>query len=344
MNSHVKRWRYRQTVESGGGYVHSVAIVVPVYRGESTLSALMAEIEPLLQPTSTPRGHVFRVDEVVLVHDCGPDRSDEVIRALAKAHPHVTPVWLSRNFGQHAATLAGIGNTSSEWVATLDEDGQHAPADIALLLDQAIDEQLQLVYGCHQSAAPHAWWRNATSSAAKWVARLIGGAEIGTHTSFRLMLGSHGRSIAAYCGPRIYLDVALRWAIDRTGEVTVSTRPEWREGSGYNLSKLLSHFWSLVLSSGTRPLRIIASIGVLVSFAGFVFAGVVSVRAVVGDYQVAGWASVMVTLLVLGGLMLLALGVVAEYLGALLRAAQGRPLYIVVDDPQSGPMSDRPPT
>jgi undecaprenyl-phosphate 4-deoxy-4-formamido-L-arabinose transferase len=157
-----------------------------------------------------------------------------------------------------------------------------------------------------------------------------------------LVLGAQARSIAAYCGPRTYLDVALRWAIGSSGEVVVRTREEWRDGSGYNLSKLLSHFWSLVLSSGTRPLRIISSIGALVSVGGFVFAGVVLLRAWAGDYDAPGWASVMVTLLVIGGLILLAVGVVAEYLGVLLRSAQGRPLYIVVDDPNDGPLGGRP--
>lgn len=324
--------------------MHSIAIVVPVYRGEATLDALMLEVQPLFEVNTTAGGHAFRVDEVVLVHDHGPDQSERVIRELAQFYPQVTPVWLSRNFGQHAATLAGIGSTASDWVVTLDEDGQHTPADIALLLDHAVNTGTPLVYGRHGSDAPHSHWRNFTSKIAKRVARAIAGSDFGNYTSFRLVLGAPARSIAAYCGPRTYLDVALRWAIGTSDEVVVHTRQEWREGSGYNLTKLLSHFWTLVLSSGTRPLRIISSIGALVSAGGFVFAAVVLFRAWQGDYNAPGWASVMVTLLVVGGLMLLAIGVVAEYLGALLRTAQGRPLYLVVDDPIDGPLGGRPPS
>jgi len=318
--------------------VHSIAIVVPVYRGAETLATLLLEMKPLLTESLTAAGHRYCVVEVVLVHDNGPDQSDVVIRELADLYPQVTAVWLARNFGQHAATLAGIGSTAADWVVTLDEDGQHAPADIPLLLDRAIGYRVPLVYGRHESSAPHSRWRNFTSRCAKRFARLIAGSDFGSYTSFRLVLGAPARSIAAYCGPRTYLDVALRWAIGSSDEVVVRTRGEWREGSGYNLSKLLSHFWSLVLSSGTRPLRIISSIGALVSVGGFVFAAVVLFRALAGDYNAPGWASVMFTLLLVGGLLLLAIGVVAEYLGALLRSAQGRPLYIVVDDPNDGPL------
>ncbi|MCY7300967.1 MAG: glycosyltransferase, partial [Ilumatobacteraceae bacterium] len=300
--------------------VHTLAVVVPVFRGADTLDALLAEIEPFFEESATADGHKFRVDEVMLVHDHGPDQSAAVIRALALRFAQVTPVWLARNYGQHAATLAGIGSSSAEWVVTLDEDGQHAPADIAILLDCAIGQAIPLVYGRHAAGAPHSRWRNISSRLAKRVGRAVAGREIGTYTSFRLVLGAHARSVAAYCGPRTYLDVALRWASGSFQDVVVQTRDEWRSGSGYDLAKLLSHFWSLVLSSGTRPLRIISSIGALVSAGGFVFAAVVLVRAWPSDYNVPGWASVMVSLLGIGGLMLLAIGVVAEYLGALLRS------------------------
>lgn len=319
-------------------FVHTVAAVVPVYRGETTLEQLLSEMEPFFEVGTTPAGHKWQVVEVVLVHDHGPDRSADVIRRLAAEHPQVTPVWLSRNFGQHAATLAGIGSTSSSWVCTLDEDGQHHPADIALLLDAAVADQLPLVYGKHRDRAPHAGWRNFTSSAAKRTAQLIAGADLTSFTSFRLILGSHARSIAAYCGPRTYLDVALTWAIGSSGSVEVTSRPEWRPGSGYTLSRLLSHFWTLVLSGGTRPLRAISTIGAFSALAGFAGAASVIFRAATSGYNVAGWASFMATILVIGGLLLLAIGVVAEYIGVLLRAAQGRPTYVVVDDPNFGPL------
>ncbi|MFZ4719513.1 MAG: glycosyltransferase [Ilumatobacteraceae bacterium] len=328
-----------EPADTAEGFVHSIAVVIPVYRGEATLPPLLEELSVCFTTQTTPGGHRWRIDEVVLVHDCGPDGSAGVIRALADAEPRITPVWLARNFGQHPATLAGISSTAAPWVCTMDEDGQHVPADIALLLDAALRERCGLVYGHHQDSAPHARWRNTSSRTAKWIARSISGVDASAFTSFRLMSGPHARSIAAYCGPRTYLDIALTWAIDRHTVAEVSTRPEWRADSGYDLHKLISHFWTLVLSSGTRPLRAISISGCIAAVAGFLGAIIIAIRALLSEYSVAGWASVMTTLLVTGGLILLAIGVVAEYIAVLLRVAQGRPLYIVLDDPSDLPMN-----
>ncbi|HEY7822900.1 MAG TPA: glycosyltransferase, partial [Acidimicrobiia bacterium] len=86
----------------------SVSVVIPVYRGEDTLPALMAEIAPLTIEQTSPAGRAFRIEEVLLVWDRGPGHSDRTLRELAETYSWVKPVWLSRNFGQHAATLAGM--------------------------------------------------------------------------------------------------------------------------------------------------------------------------------------------------------------------------------------------
>jgi len=183
---------------------HTISIVVPVYRGEATLDALIAEIKPLTEGCSTPNGVAMRVAEVVLVHDNGPDASDEVIRRLAEEIPFVRPVWLSRNFGQHAATIAGMSSTGSEWIATIDEDGQFDPLDIGKLLDVALSEGAQLVYGKSTNPPPHGAFRNACSSTAKAVAnKVLTDGRIAEFTSFRLMLGEIGRGVAAYVGPGV---------------------------------------------------------------------------------------------------------------------------------------------
>src|SRR5215216_689132 len=117
---------------------HTVAVVIPVYRGEDTLPELVEELDRVAAPQLSPAGHRFRVTEVVLVHDVGPDRSDRTIRSLAQRYDYVRPVGLARNFGQQAATLAGMSSTSADWIVTMDEDGQHDPAAIGSMLDAAL--------------------------------------------------------------------------------------------------------------------------------------------------------------------------------------------------------------
>ena len=243
-------------------YVHDLAVVIPVYGGAATLPGLLDEIIPLTEERRTPQGRHFRVTEVFLVNDNGAATSDDAIRKLAATHDVVRPIWLSRNYGQHAATLAGMASSTAPWIVTMDEDGQHDPAAIARMLDVALDEQRMLVYAAPTNPPPHGRFRNATSAAVKGLAtRALARGELGQYHSFRLMVGEVGRSVAAYCGQGVFLDVALSWVVERPATCPVEMRVEGGRRSGYDLRRLLSHFWRLVLTSGTRPLRAISLVG-----------------------------------------------------------------------------------
>jgi len=318
---------------------HTVSVVIPVYQGAATLPALMDEIAPLVHRATTPEGRELRVTEVLLVHDNGPDASDETIRDLARRHPWIRPVWLSRNFGQHPATLAGIAASGGEWVVTLDEDGQHDPAAIGSMLDTAMRTQSDVVYAKPTNEPPHGPLRNLASRGAK---RLVGWFASGIPTddfhSYRLLLGEVARSVAAYAGPDIYLDVAVSWVARRTTTSPVEMRREGDRPSGYHLRSLLSHFWRLVLSSGTKPLRAVSFMGAGFSLLATLLALVLIVGRLTNQWAYPGWTSTMLMLMFATGLILFSLGVIAEYVGRAVNMAMGKPLYLPVRDPQDGPL------
>lgn len=318
---------------------HTLSVVVPVYRGAQTLDALVAELAPLTTPFRTPEGRTARVEEVLLVHDCGPDDSDAVIRRLAARHPWVRPVWLSRNFGQHAATLAGMASSGGDWVVTLDEDGQHDPAFLAPMLDRAMDDQADVVYAAPVNPAPHGELRNQASRWAKRSLRwFTGNRDAASFHSFRLVLGEVARSVAAYAGPGAYLDVALGWVARRISTCPVRLRGEGDRVSGYRLGTLLSHYWHSVLTGGTRLLRAVSLLGLVLAAVGFGLAVVLAWMWARHSIEVAGWTSLAVVALISSGAILLALGVIAEYLGVAVHMAMGRPLYVIVSDSRDGPL------
>ena len=325
--------------ETPGTRPHEVSVVIPVYGGERTLHGVVAELSPSTTVRTSPGGRAYRVTEVLLVHDCGPDRSDDVIRALAAEHEWVRPVWLSRNFGQHAATLAGIAASGGEWVATLDEDGQHDPAALGALLDTAMDQQADVVYARPTNEPPHGAVRNLASRSAKsLVHRVAKGAQAEDFNSYRLVLGEVARSVAAYSGPGIYLDVAIAWVARRVVTCPVEMRDEGDRPSGYDLRSLVSHFWRLVLSSGTRPLRWVSALGALAVVLAPVVAVALIVGRALGSWNVPGWTSTMILLMVATGILLFSLGVIAEYVGMAVNMAMGKPLYLPVRDPREGPL------
>ncbi|MET8654058.1 MULTISPECIES: glycosyltransferase family 2 protein [Nocardia] len=319
---------------------HTVSVVVPVYRGEDTIGQLVAELHRLTEPGLTPAGTPFVVDEIILVHDNGPDRSDVVLQELEQSHKFVRTVWLSRNFGQDAATIAGMTVAAGDWIVTMDEDGQHDPAFIGTFLDAALSERADLVYSKPSNTRPHGFLRNLTSRGAKLVLATVFAFPDSTRfESYRLIRGDIGRQLAEVASNGVYLDVALTWVVGRVAQVPVALRAEGREESGYNYRRLFSLFWKMVLCSGTRGLRLVSMLGVTLALGGVVMAGVVVFEALTADdWAPEGWASTIVVLLLCSGAVLFSLGLIAEYLGVALHILVGKPLYLTVETPTPRPV------
>jgi len=323
---------------------HLLSIVIPVYRGEATLRTVVEELAEYAELHITPDGHGYRVHEILLVHDGGPDGSPAVMRELAAEHSSVRPIWLSRNYGQHAATLAGMASTGGDWIVTMDEDGQHDPADIAGMLDTAMRDQAPLVYGKPLNAPSHGFFRNTTSRGAKRVVRILTGNRFaGDFQSFRFILGSIGRGVAAYAGAGVYLDVALGWVAPAPATSPITLRDEGDRRSGYTTRKLFAHFLRMVLTSGTRGLRFVTWLGLLLAVGGVLWAIWIIIAQSSGlDSGPPGWASTMVVIICSAGAILVSLGIIAEYLGTALDMSLGKPPYLIVSDPANGPLG-RPP-
>lgn len=314
--------------------IDTVSVVVPVYQGERTLEALVVEIEPLCNPQRTPAGRSYRVAELILVHDGAVDQSHVVMEELADRFPFIRLIWLSRNFGQHPATLAGMASSTADWVITLDEDGQQDPRDIGSLLDTAFDQRAPLVYAQPNNEPPHGWLRNTLSAQAKWLFKwTLGNRLIGRFNSFRLIDGEIARSLAAYCGSEVYLDVALSWVVRASASCPVTLREERGRPSGYNFRRLFAHLWRMFLTSGTRPLRLISMIGCVSMVVGIAISVYVAWYRLTARIPVQGWTSLTIVICLFSGLILFSLGIIAEYLGITLSMAMGKPLYLIVSQP-----------
>jgi undecaprenyl-phosphate 4-deoxy-4-formamido-L-arabinose transferase len=312
---------------------HEVSVVVPVYQGEHTLEALAGEIAPLTVSQGTPGGRRFRVVELLLVHDGAVDRSADVMRELGSRYPFLRLIWLSRNYGQHPATLAGMASTMAEWVLTLDEDGQQDPRDIGRMLDEALDHRVRLVYAWPTTPPPHGFVRNWLSDLTKWLSTRVLGRRIGAFNSFRLIEGEVARGVAAYCGASVYLDVALSWVVGSARHCPLALRTERGRPSGYTFGRLLGHFWQLVITSGTLPLRVIAFLGGGSILFGVLISGFVFWQRLQHKIPVQGWTSIFIVTCLFAGLILVSLGIIAEYLGVAVSMAMGKPAYLIVSRP-----------
>lgn len=309
----------------------TLSVVIPVYRAGTTLRDAVTELLTAATDFRVDGRVELLLDEVVLVCDNPAlSRADRLaVRDLEQLDTRVRTVWLARNFGQHPATVAGIVSTNGDWVATMDEDGQHDPAEIPAMLAAAARAGRPLVYAQPTNPPPHGALRNAASRASKALFRVLSGSSSQFH-SFRLVEGSLARSSCAYMGDNVYLDVAMLWSCGEGTPCPMRMRDE-SASSSYRTRTLLSHFWRMVLSTGTRPLRLMALAGVLVALLGLVVAGYVVQQRLSGQFPAPGWSSVMVSQLVLIGGLFVTLAVLAEYIGFAVRNAIGKPLYVKAD-------------
>jgi glycosyltransferase involved in cell wall biosynthesis len=314
----------------------TISVVIPVYNGSDYLPELLAQIHQVRQQMSRS-GLLVQLSECICVEDDPVDDSAATLQTLQQDYYWLRVLTLSTNFGQHAATVAGILHSSGDWVVTLDEDLQHDPHHIASLLKDACLNSRDVIYARPAGSIHHSWYRDAAS---KWTkrcaARFAGNPFIPQFNSFRLIRGSLARAAASRCAPETYFDIALTWFTKRIGSVTFSMKDRRTadgKPSGYRFRSLTRHATRLIVTSDSRLLRFGARLG----FFGMLVAVILASLIVVGKYfypeliPVQGWASTIIILLAVNSVVAIQCGLAMKYLSLILQRSQGRPTFFVVD-------------
>jgi undecaprenyl-phosphate 4-deoxy-4-formamido-L-arabinose transferase len=298
-----------------------ISVVVPVYRSSATLAALVARLRDVL-------GKTGRRYEIVLIDDGSPDDSWRVLQTLQSEHPgEVTAVQLMRNFGQHNALMCGFRHSSGKYVVTMDDDLQNPPEEIPKLLAALDERQLDVVYGRYRSKK-HAVGRNVGSRVVNAFFRTVFRIPV-TVSSFRALRREVIDSILSYTLNFTYVDGLLAWNTQRFGEVEVDHQPRGDGRSGYTLAKLVALALNLFTNFSVLPLQVASATGFLAAAAGFAIGAYYLVEYLLSNIAVPGYASTIVAVLVLGGLQLLSLGMIGEYVGRLHLNMNRKPQYTV---------------
>lgn len=313
-----------------------ISVVVPVYCGEKYLQALVVALDELRR-TWLEQDAPFFLAEAIFVDDAAIDDSGPLIDLLAQQYSWIVPLHLSRNFGQHPATIVGILHSAGDWVVTMDEDLQHRPEVIIPLLRQAVAEHFDIVYAKPASGVHDAAIRDWTSRNFKRMMQwLTENKNLTDFNSFRLIRGPIARAAASVCSHDTYLDITLGWFTQSIGVHRVEMKDERyikTKSSGYSLKSLLSHAWRMIFSSQIKLLRIGSVLGLLAMvFSVLAAVYFLTVRLLFPmDITVQGWTSLFLTITFFGGLSAFMLGIALQYLSSMILKVHGKPTFFTID-------------
>lgn len=299
-----------------------LSFVIPVYNGHETIGSLVERIATLFQGQRI---------EIVLVNDGSEDQSESVCAALVEQFPGiVTLVQLSRNFGEHNAVLSGLCNSSGQYVAVLDDDGQNPPEEISRLLAELKRTDSDVVYG-HYITKQHSPLRNLGSRFNNWIATVMLGKPDDLYlSSFKVMNRFLVDEITKYTGPFPYIDGLIYRSTRRINQIPVEHHSNPHGSSRYNLHSLVRLGLNVLLNFSIKPLR-------LAIYAGFLTSGLSALAMLlilidkiwITPNVTVGIPTVLGAIVFLSGIQLLVLGLVGEYLGRLYLDQTGTPQYIV---------------
>ena len=299
-----------------------VSLVIPVFNGSQTIAKLVTDCIQTFEDS-------FDL-EIVLINDCSEDDSRDVCLALRNRYPNtVIFLSLSKNFGEHNAVMAGLNHTTGEFVVTLDDDGQNPPQEALNLINHAIRKKFDVVYSSYPKKKHHLL-RNLCSWINGKVANLMLKKPVGLYlSSFRSMSRFIVLEIIKYDLPYPYVDGLILRSTSNIGTLETAHKPRTSGKSGYTIRKLLRLWLNMFTNFSVLPLRIASMLGFVFALVGILIGALTFYEKLLNPDLPVGWATIAVLCSTLGGVQLMALGIMGEYLGRLFLGVNRQPQFII---------------
>ena len=244
-----------------------ISFVIPCYRSENTLEHVVSDIEVTMKQTEMATAYTF---EIILINDCSPDHTLEVIRKLCAEKEFVKGIAFSRNFGQHAALMAGLRQANGDYVVCLDDDGQTPAEEVNKLLAK-LEEGFDAVYAKYENKK-HSSFRNMGSKVNELMTRIMLGKPKELYVSSYFAVKRFiVEDMIRYENSYPYVIGLVLRATKNITNVVVNHREREEGTSGYTLKKLLALWFNGFTAFSVIPLRIATCIGVTSAAAGFLY-------------------------------------------------------------------------
>ena len=310
-----------------------LSIVDPVYKSAECLPELSRRVEEEV-------GRSFQSYELILVNDDSPDSSWEVIVQLACQHDFITGVNLRRNTGQDNAIMAGLNVATGEVIVIMDDDLQHDPSDI-VVLHKHIQSGFDVVYARFEHKK-QAFWKNLGSWFNDRFAVLTLGKPENIYMSpYKAMRREVLQEIAKYTGPYPYIDGLIFTVPSNITQIPATHHPRFAGKSNYSLLKSVAVWLKLATGFSVVPLRMATLLGGIISLFAFVLSSYFVLMTLIWARGPEGWASVIVAILFTGGIQLIGIGAIGEYIGRIFITQNARPQFTVKEILRSAAAEDQ---
>lgn len=301
--------------------MNTISFVIPCFRSEHTIHAVVEEIYEEMKG----KGRKF---DIIIVNDCSPDQVWMEIKQLTAKYSNIKGVSLARNFGQHAALMAGYRFADGDLVFSLDDDGQ-APVDQIFDLINKIEEGYDVVYGRYPVIKQNGFRRFGTWFNAKMSELILGKPKEIDITSFYVMRKFVRDEIIKYDNSYPYLLGLVLRVTRNIANVDVIQRERKEGKSGYRLSALVKLWMNGFTAFSVAPLRFATLFGIVTGVAGFGVAVYVVIKKLLNPLIVVGWSSMFSALLIIGGCIMFMLGMIGEYIGRIYISINNAPQYVI---------------
>ncbi len=301
-----------------------LSAVIPIYNEQDVLPALVDRLRPVLDGLG--EGY-----EVVAVDDASTDATSAILAGMRRSWPELRVIRLRRTSGHQAALTAGLHGSRGEYVVSIDADLQDPPEKIPEMLAKARAENLDTVYGIRNDRGTDAVTRRTTAALYHNLMRAVSGTDVPEHGDFRLLSRATVEALKEMPEHRPVYRLLVPWLGFPDGRVTYSRAERGAGRTKYPRSRMVRLAVDSIANFSAAPLRLATWLG-LISFVFCLLLVAAAIAAYALGYALPGWSSLIVAMLFLGGLQLVCLGLLGEYVGRIHAAAQNRPAYFIARD------------
>lgn len=299
-----------------------ISFVIPCYCSEKTIESVVSDIETLSKEHTSCSDY-----EVILVNDCSKDGTFDVIRKLCEKDNRIIGIDMAKNFGQHAALMAGFNQCKGDVVVCLDDDGQTPPSQAYKLID-ALDKW-DVVFASY-AEKKHSAFRNFGSSVnSAMLEYMLEKPKELKVTSYFAAKRYVIDEIKKYTNAFPYVTGLLLRTTNKIGNVEVEHRSREVGTSGYSFKKLLALWINGFTAFSVKPLRISSYLGLVASCFGLIYAVWAIINKFINPDVPLGWTTMIVVSLILGGMILFVLGMIGEYIGRIYISLNNSPQYVM---------------